>query len=154
MSTYYDLYFVCDLKPDVPNSVIQAIEFALGVEHALTDCPKGFDDSHWKGILDATHEGVMIFPGDSMASLRSAYRGIFPSTDDGGKVYRQTLSFRTETIDDGLDTYLHFLEWLALYIDTQGFIGYLHCEYDKSPMLIYIDSGRLDLVDVNKMKSS
>jgi hypothetical protein len=67
-------------------------------------------------------------------------------------VYYYTLSFRRCMHDDvEFDILLWaFLNWLAPYSDTEGFVGYYREMYTLHPTLIYFQKGKVYKLEVDR----
>lgn len=157
MSVHFDLYIACDLKLDTPQRAIDTIRWLQSADQAIDEA--SIDplfqaeptEPTWKGILQTTNALMVRFPGETFSALRRAYRYNLPETKGGGEVFYYTFSFRSEILDDALGDYFVFLEWLAAYSHTQGFVGYMYSDIDDHPTLIYFREGRLSLSDTTSL---
>jgi hypothetical protein len=97
----------------------------------------------WRSMLQ---ERASRFPGEAGSRLRRAYR----YTRHGIDQYRDTFSFRQEVLDDSIGEYIAFVEWLAPYSETEGWVGYFRSHIDEvgaQPVLVYFKQGRVYMSD-------
>jgi hypothetical protein len=137
----------CDLREDTPQQVIETLRYMTSNRDYDFNNPPDlpfFKDDDWRTFLVCESEGF-IFPGEPHASLREAYRYSRSMVEGGEDVYLHTLSFRCQAKDDGITSYLTFIEWLAPYSSTTGFVGYWIYEDDEDPILIYFKDGQISM---------
>jgi hypothetical protein len=133
----------CDLKLDAPQQGIDTLRYMTGTHnHEFNNPPDAefFQDDDWRTFLVCDSSGF-VFPGEAHASLLRAYRHTRPFVEGGEDVFVHTLSFRCQGYDEGIIYHLKFLEWLAQYSSTKGFVGYFIYEHDENPTLIYLRDG-------------
>jgi hypothetical protein len=153
MSDHYDLFFTFDLKPDLPIPVVNALDYVTGKNPALENLPQDskFSVGTWKDLLvvHPHYENMLHFAGHAISDLSTAYRHELPESKGGGKVYRQTITFRYDILDDGIHEYLMFLDWIAPYIETEGFIGYFLTNGDRNNVKIIVyNNGKLNFLKI------
>lgn len=147
MSTRCEIYFTFDLKPDVPEDVLEAIRSMMDKNYKVTSTPAAeFTDNYWQGLLDISPTEMLAFPGSSFSTLAHAYRYTQMPNQGGQDVYRNTITFRAEIHGDAFgEDYVHLLMWIAQYTETQGFIGYFRYDHSPShPTLLFFKNGKLD----------
>ena len=146
MSEYFDLFFAFDLKPDTPQSIIDALQFLRGENPDFVLPP---DDTalseDWEALLKSENGGMTMFPGIAVSELRTAFRGNDPLDQGGEAIYRNTFCYRNEISGDGLDTLMEFFDWIQPYVETQGLIGYIRNEYEQDYWRIIAFDGKIDV---------
>ena len=155
MSSYYDFVVNVDLKPDTLQHVIDTLTYMTRKVDYVFDNPLGheFFKEHfydgkvyeaWRSILQPSAFSRM--PGVEQSSFRVEKRNY---TDI------PSLSLRCYVHDDAQMDFWNLLFWLAPYIATQGFIGYMVDHVgDEYPDLITFKKGEFDLLRVMQVKSS
>src|SRR5690349_18806779 len=122
MSLHFDLFLACDLKPDVPEHVLNAIKGAVGDKDYL---PSDNPEDHWQNLLCYEDQYTTLFPG----GVHSFFSRVSSPSKPGEERFRYTLSFRVFELDDVVyEEHYQFLVWLAKYSETEGFVGYLREE--------------------------
>jgi hypothetical protein len=145
MSEYYDLFVAFDLKPDTPQSIIEALNYMLSDSDDLTTSIEDETiDEDWRGLLNADNSNMIYFPGIAISVLRNAYRYNLPNNQGGKPVYRNTFCYRNEILDDGLDTFMAFFDWIQPYVETQGLIGYIRPEDENNYWRLTAFDGKID----------
>jgi enamine deaminase RidA (YjgF/YER057c/UK114 family) len=143
MSTHFDLFIACDLKLDTPQQVIDTLKYMTRSEDYTFENPPSHPFFEYEGWENRLTGNMYRFPGESFATLRSAYRYSLPTIKGSGDVYFYTYSFRLETLDDSLIVYIEFLSWLALYSETSGYIGYWISDGIRDLTPIYFRNGKV-----------
>ena len=151
--SHFDGFSACDLKPDVPQQVIDSLKYLTrDEEYEFTDIPdhRFFETVGWNDFLrpEATAVGEVwtCAPGLTAREFRKKTR--FGPNNTTSEYY--TLSFR-RTMHDDVQFNIHwwdFLDWIAPYSDTTGYVGYYREKYSLHPDLIYFKNGRLFWVSV------
>ncbi len=147
MSLYFDGFFACDLKPGVPQNVIDVLKYMTRKEdYEFSSVPnhKFFETDGWRDFLRITAESQQyaVAPGLVFSDLQLHEHY---SQENRQNVLGYTLSFR-RTMHDDVECYVHwhdFLAWIVQYSDTDGFIGYLREQYSFIPQLFYFKKGQV-----------
>ncbi len=152
MSLHFDLAIACDLKPDTPQQVINTLQYMTRTEDYDFHDPPAHEfftrpGPDWRLILQIPH-GTMPYGFPGVAG--SSFRRVYHHTQFGVDVYRHTLSFRREMLDDSFYDWWPFAEWLALYSESSGCVGYYRATYDWQPTLIYFRDGRVYTCEVTQ----
>jgi len=143
MSLYFDGFFACDLKADIPQQVIDTLLYLTRkADYPFTDVPKHefFQTEEWDDFLLPPDE-FRVAPGWIGSEFKKMTRAL---PHDQMETY-YTISFR-RTMHDDVEFYIHwwhFLYWIAPYSHTEGYVGYYREEYSLHPVLIYIKNGRV-----------
>src|SRR5258708_27216939 len=143
MSLYFDGAFACYLKPDVPQQVLDTLQYMTRTENYAFDKPPGhkfFQNDDWRNFLKISQEWTCA-PGFVGSDFRKTHQY---TTEDGNDVYWYSLSFR-RTMHDDVEFYVlwwDFLNWIAPYSLTSGYVGYCREQYTINPTLIYFKRGR------------
>ncbi len=138
----------CDLIENIPQNVVDILKHLVTPENAeVNNLPdhRFFEDEFWDTLLSDAR--LPWFPGEGGAVLRRVSRYFRPANQGREEVFFYTFSFRCEGNDDGITDFIEFLDWIAHYSHTQGFVGYLQDEYDEHPTLVYFKQGKLMLSD-------
>jgi hypothetical protein len=134
MAPWDELVLACRLKSDVPQEVVETLQFMMGES---TDGPfitpdhpffvEGPYGSEWRVFFG---QGTLYFSGKQYASLE-------PQLND-----HYALTIRTH-VRLGSEVIKQFLEWLAPFIDhTEDFLGYTICDETTNHVeLIYLEGG-------------
>src|SRR5258706_7504208 len=149
MSTPFCFAIACDLKEDVPEQVLETLKYMTRTRDYEFDNPPNapfFEDEHWRDFFLHIGEGF-YFPGEAGSWLRQVYRYTRPVSQGGGDVFLYTFSLRYSGKDDSITTCFEFLDWLAPYSATQGFVGYWIYEYGLNPWILYIQDGQVNISD-------
>jgi hypothetical protein len=131
-----ELVLACELNGNVPLEVINVINYLIApaldeVKKELKPIPvpdhRFFHDPGWQGFL---HGSTANFQGESLSSLFQ---------DE----ITNSFEFTTRTLlRRGSDRIAAFLQWIAPYSATQGFVGYTRCdETELSIDLIFFEAG-------------
>ena len=148
MSLYFDGALFCDLKSDVPQQVIDTLQYMTRSEDYSFDSPPDhefFKDKDWRRFLEI-QPNYSCAPGLVYSEFRKAHR----YEQDNVLVYYYTFSFRRCMHDDvefNISLW-SFLNWLARYSDTEGFIGYYREEFTLHPTLMYFKNGKVYKLEV------
>ena len=134
MSPWNELVLACNLKQDVPQQILDLLKYIIEPpynfetqtfepiptpEHAF------FHYEDWQTILlDDTY----YFPGERFASF----------VLDKQNFYKFTTRTMVRRGDEIIPL---FLQWLAPYMVTEGFVGYTRCDEDEQIDLIYFENG-------------
>jgi hypothetical protein len=144
----YDLLVNCDLKADIPQQVLETLQYMVRVEDYDFDDPpqaRVFEGHDWRELLRAGRSKFVSFPGEGLCSLSYAER-----LSGAGEVQQHyTLHVRRELTDE-LGTFFGFLEWLAPYVATVGFVGYWHALHEEHPVLLYFKDGRIYISQITQ----
>jgi hypothetical protein len=148
MSLYFDGFFACDLKLDVPQRVVDTLKYMTREdEYEFADVPdhRFFTIEGWNNFLrpekDAMGEVWTCAPGFVVSEFQKKTQ--YGPHNTNWEYY--TLSFR-RTMHDDVEFNVHwwdFLDWIAPYSDTTGYVGYYREEFTLHPKLIYLKNGRL-----------
>jgi hypothetical protein len=134
MAAWEELVLACDLKPDVPEQVINILKYLIGEDSAAPSEPIpvpehqffSSDDHWWMFLLQHTY----YFPGEPLSKF---------ALDKNSKQYKFTTR---SMIKAGQFQVMNFVHWLAPYSETKGFVGYTRC--DEIPdwlHIIYFEEG-------------
>jgi hypothetical protein len=148
MSLYFDGAIFCDLKSDVPQQVIDTLQYMARVEDYTFDSPPDHDFFKVDGWRDWLRTKVACAPGFVGCEFRKVYRYTQQNVD----YYRYTLSFRRCMHDDVAFYVLWwlFLPWLAPYSETTGYVGYYREEYTLHPTLIYFKNSKVCVNEITQ----
>ncbi|MEK5109904.1 hypothetical protein MHI57_24895 [Cytobacillus sp. FSL K6-0129] len=121
---YTELVCALELDKNTPVVVINAIEFMTGQRDELDTVPDHelFKSARWRFMLRGDS---YYFDGDSHSVIRF---------DQFGTWY-VTIRCNLKNYDDEIEK---FVDWISLYSETSGFIGYTRYEEDEHPKLLYI----------------
>lgn len=127
MGMYTELVLGVELKQD--EKVLDILRYMLGDTEICPEYPKHplFDTDRWHMMLVCDS---YYFDGHTDSSLDIDRIGVCTLN------VRSNLKNYCEEIDK-------FLNWLAPYIRSYGFIGYTRYEEDDDPLLIYIEGGKI-----------
>jgi len=134
MAPWEELILTCNLKGDVPNQVIDTLNYLIAVpvfdfaslkfEPYPTPDHHFFHDNdyHWQDLFGGA---TSYFPGEPFVRF----------SDD------RYLTMRT-LVRSGDMLVRGFLDWLAPYSETEGIVGYTRCdETPDSADLIWFEKG-------------
>ena len=133
MGMYTELVLACELKRDVPQEVLDVLRFMCVWQGGSRQPPEHLPDhplfrmSHWEYVL---RSGSFYFPGETNSTLR-----VFEPTNTWYLTARSNLKNYGSEIE-------YFLQWLAPYSETEGFVGYYRYEESPHPSLIYFAEGK------------
>lgn len=145
MSLYFDFVFACDLRTDTPAWVIDLLGYMTRKEEREFQPPPGiplFEGEMWRDFLQCSGAHIAV----DYSSLQQVQR-----YEKGGPVTKHLLSWRCYMIDDVFYYAFGFLEWLAPFSDTLGFVGYYREERGLFPWLIYFRDGKVYLSEVKQI---
>ena len=140
MSLHFQVDIAFDFREDTPEDIICGLE-NLAHSRPLTEqqkqcLPKMFESE----ITGMT--GNLSFVGRDVYYFKKHYR----CTRNGTDIYKWTFHFRTMLSDDVFyEEGYPLLAWLALYSDTNGFVGYIREEFDEESRLLYFGNGEVRL---------
>ena len=150
MSSYFDGFFACDLKADVPQQVIETLQYMTRTEeYTFTNVPddKFFKDADWKDFLRPPQD-YRVAPGWIGSELNKMTRYISGTeTED-----YYTISFRRSMHDDhewGV-LWWDFLFWIVQHSDMNGYVGYYREKYAQHPTLIYFQDGNVHWLRISE----
>ncbi|MCC7448657.1 MAG: hypothetical protein IT324_14650 [Anaerolineae bacterium] len=143
MSLYFEGMLFCDLKPDIPQQVIDTLHYMTRIEDSTFDSSPShnfFNNPDWRDFLQVQSDYGFV-AGYVGSQFRYAYRYTLHSED----VFRYTLSFRRPLHDDVefFEQWWDFISWLALYSETEGYVGYYREKHEAYATLIYFKDGRV-----------
>lgn len=127
MGMYTELVLGVDLVRDTPEEVIDILKYMIegeleDPEPTVPDHPL-FKTDRWRIMLRCDSH---YFGGCSFSILDSPrYKG---------DVYKLSIRSNLKNYDSEIEL---FLNWLAPYIETRGFIGHMRYEAFDDPWLIY-----------------
>jgi hypothetical protein len=78
-------------------------------------------------------------PSQLLTTLQQQHH--LPSLEAAPLLHSQAISVQSYIADDELDEYLSFVESLAPYSATVGFVGYVRLAWEHCPLLIYFRDG-------------
>jgi hypothetical protein len=132
MGMYTELVVGVGLKPNTPPVVIDALKFMAGLTDAQpSELPdhRLFATDRWRFMLRC---GSYYFAvPDSVTEMKF---------DEISKAW--WLSVRSNMKNYGGEIRA-FMEWIAPFVEDEGFVGHSRYEEDDDPTLFYIESGRL-----------
>lgn len=122
------------LKPVVPAEILDTLKYMTTPARLNDEYPNHpqhpfFEEEVWETTLWTA--GGVIWDGESTLT---------PDED----VY--TLAIRTSVKGES-DPIRLFLHWLVPYIQTEGFVGYIHPEYSRRPSRILLEQGKAFIVE-------
>lgn len=140
MGTYTEINVCFDLLEDTPKEVVDIL-------HSLID---GTD----KPSVLPSHEFFKCDRWDIIARCGSYY---FGGLTNSKMEYNDVLNswkvnIRASLINSDSEIE-NFLDWLAPYIATYGFIGYKRYEEYDDPTLVYIECGKVVFKGVEQQKN-
>ncbi|HLW00888.1 MAG TPA: hypothetical protein VKT82_19670 [Ktedonobacterales bacterium] len=134
MGMYTELVLACEIKRDVPEEVLSLLRFLCGglerpPRPADEDLPAHplFHTSRWESVLNA---GSFYFPGAPYSRLITS-----EATGQARLTVRSNLKNYGSEIE-------YFVQWLAPYSTSEGFVGYYRYEEAARPTLIFFHNGR------------
>jgi hypothetical protein len=137
MSEVIEFMLAIDLRPDTPQQVIDTLKYMTRKEDYEFNNPpdlyffKQDENSKrpiWRHILQVKHEPLTHHPGEGGSAFHKAYR----YSQYGKDVLKDTLSFRVALHDDLVAAGVYdFISWLAIYSETQGFVGYCQTQGNR-----------------------
>ncbi|CAL9674762.1 hypothetical protein SUDANB9_07728 [Streptomyces sp. enrichment culture] len=133
MSERYEIVLSCFLRCDVPESVLAACRWHLGM---TPDCPEGLDEEEHPWPLFPTCPGSRLPGGDSAALRRSE-----SMEDERGRPVWELFA-RNYWVDDNLLMLDALLALVAPHVAVQGYGGYLRHEHDMEPTVFVFREGR------------
>lgn len=127
MGMYTELVLGVELEKD--EKVLDILRYMLSDSDVCPECPKHplFETDRWQIMLTC---GSYYFDGHTDSSLLIDNIGVCMLN------VRCNLKNYCGEIDK-------FLNWLAPYIRSHGFIGYTRHEEDDDPLLIYNENGKI-----------
>jgi hypothetical protein len=146
MSLYFDGFLAFDLKPDTPQQIIDTLFYMTRTDdYEFMDIPHHrlfTSDPDWRDFLRAGEGDYEMAPGITSSGLKKIIEGY-----GDGTIFKEyyTLSFR-RTMHDDVEFYVlwwDFLDWIAPYSSTNGFVGYYRETFDLYPTLIYFKNGTI-----------
>src|SRR5215475_970425 len=139
MGMYTELVLACKLKRDVPQEVLNLLRFLCGgVERpprpADEDLPEHplFQSERWEGVLNA---GSFYFPGEPYSNLRVPSDSAYLTVRSNLKNYGSEIEY--------------FVQWVASYTESEGFVGYYRYEESPRPTLIFFHHGKARIETVS-----
>lgn len=130
MGMYTELVMGIQLKRNAPDDVIEMLNcMVLGVEKPdIVPTHDLFKTNRWNWMFSSSS---YYFDGDTHSTLRF---------DKICNVYVLTVRCDLKNYDSEVEK---FLDWIAPYSDTCGFVGYTRYEEDDDPKLIYFNGGKV-----------
>lgn len=127
MGMYTELVLGVNLKKD--EKVLDILRYMLNDSEQCPELPKHalFETDRWDIMLVCDSH---YFDGHAESNLRIDRIGVC------------TLNVRCN-LKNYCDEIDKFLNWLAPYIRSYGFIGYTRYEEEDNPSLIYIEDGKI-----------
>lgn len=128
MGMYTELVMAVQLKKNTPEDVIETLKYMVGDIDYLATVPIHdlFETARWRSML---RSNSYYFDGDTLSTMRY---------DDISRAYHLTIRCNLKNYDSEIEK---FLDWIAPYSCTTGFVGYGRYEEAESPTLIYFDKG-------------
>jgi hypothetical protein len=136
MAPWEELILACNLKSDVPQQVEEILiylisslldELVIDLESISIPDHRFFTEFYWEDLLGGS---TYYFPGTPYGNL---------TYDPYLHAYKFTM--RT-MVRHGDNLVKAFLDWLAPYCETQGFVGYTRCDEIPDVIdLIHIEDG-------------
>jgi hypothetical protein len=132
MSERYEIVLSCFLRGDVPESVLAACRWHLGM---TSDCPEDLDEEEHPWPLLLPSPGSRLPGGDSATLRRSEME------DERGHLMWELFA-RNHWVDDHLLMLDALLALIAPHIAVPGYGGHLRHEYDTEPtVFVFRDEG-------------
>jgi hypothetical protein len=133
MSLHFEVVFICFLRDDTPDSVLDALQWHLGL---TPERPAGLDtEEHTYPLLAPDPDSRL--PGGDCASLRRQSRGFVA----GGEIHAWGLLSRNYWLDDEMGELVVILDLLAPHVEEPGFGGYFREEHDAEPTVFTFQDG-------------
>lgn len=129
MGMYTELHLNCELKEDVPDSVVAILQYMLRdkPEAEIPELPDHllFKTHRWSAMLRCDS---YYFAADTHSTLRF---------DDIGNSYYLCIRCNLKNYDDEIK---RFVDWVMPYIDglDGDFLGFSRYEQTETPTLIYL----------------
>ena len=138
MGMYTEMVMAIQLKAETPKDVIETLRYMMGETERLEATPdhKLFDAEEWRRML---MPGNYYFDGEVRSTV---------TYDDPFRKPRLTIRCNAK---NGFNELGYFLDWIAPYSDTDGFVGYTMYEGDYKPILIYFRDGKVDQMEIERM---
>lgn len=140
MSDYLDIFFKCELKADVDENIIAAINYVISPDAELKTPPtdENWNGQVWKNSMPRDENQDDVFS-------RGIYRLVKSQSLESDTTRDYTVYIVQQNLhDDGwANTTAPFLMWLVQYT-KDGFVGYYN-SYSTPfhPILLYISNGKL-----------
>ncbi len=128
MGMYTEFHFNVELKKDIPQEVINILNFMLNKKEALSpqlpDHPL-FQTHRWRVMLRCDS---YYFPADTHSTLRF---------DDIGKSYYLCIRCNLKNYDNEIEK---FIDWIMPYLShfSGDFLGFYRYEETEQPTLIFM----------------
>lgn len=131
MSLYFDMVINCDLKEDIAEDAIEAINYLIQPDYQLSKIPELiYDDPKYPNLgnmWDTFGSDRFLVPDpshDIISNFRKIHRTTIP-TENNREVYRYRLQYCGSFIHDDYFYQYHipFVYWLAT-IAYEEYIGY------------------------------
>lgn len=119
------------------NYMLNESDKDIQIEHPLFD-----NERRWRYMLKCDS-----YYFDSQADSK-LYRDDLYEDDP---MYFLNVRCNLKNYDDEIEL---FLDWLCPYIITEGFLGYMRCEEDESPTLIYKENGKIVYEPVTRLNET
>jgi hypothetical protein len=131
MGMYTELVMAIELKNDTPHDVLSIVNYMCeGDEEIINDVEIPdhalFKTSRWDFML---RSDSYYFDGTTNSFLNVDY--LYPDKPS----YYLNIRCNLKNYDDEIEK---FIDWITLYSDTKGFIGYKRYETEEEPTLINI----------------
>lgn len=128
MGMYTELVCALELRENTPSEILDVIRYMLDETDELERTPdhKLFKTSRWEFML---RSDSYYFDGTSHSFLKQ------DNLTPDRPMYFLNIRCNLKNYDNEIDK---FIDWISLYAETTGFIGYKRYEEDEEPTLIYI----------------
>ena len=142
MSLYFDGMIFCDLKPEIPEQVINTLQYMTRSHDYSFDNPP----EHEFFEVDAWRSWLQIQPNHTCGAgmVFSNFHKTKRYGPNNTKVDYYTLSFR-RCMHDDVEYYIlwwAFLYWIAPHCES-GFVGFCRETFTLHPTLVYFRNGKV-----------
>ncbi|GAA2752866.1 hypothetical protein [Kitasatospora cinereorecta] len=149
MSDFYDLFLAVDLRPDVPEPVLQELRWLLG----QAEMPPVLQSADWEshgGFWRVFDGGEASHSFDGVDTSILVRAGNKPNPD--GSV-PWALTVRTCVHEDEFGVVMEVVEWLLRQATTEGWVGFLRSSALDDVQHVVRRPDGFELVDVRTAKT-
>lgn len=150
MGTRYDFDLTVNLKEDVPDEIVEVVEFLLIPDKQppahVPDDP--LFSGQWQEYRFANWvHSCEPNAGETICALRNVHR----YTQRGVDHYQYTLQLRfAGKLETVVDSGIAFAMWIAKRSDQDGCVGYYRAADARHPTLLYFHDGELYITPVTE----
>ncbi len=137
MSQHFEIVFSVFLRDDTPADVLAELQWHLGLS---TEQPEHLAIDYGEPLLRPSAPSYL--PGGESVKLERQHRYTSPS----GEHYAWGLYARLFWLDDQwADVWWQVAEWLAPWVEDEGYAGSYREEYEDTPVILLIRNGEAHL---------